>query len=76
MKTDPYHYVVYWSDEDGCYVGQCPDLFYGGTHGDDPEAVFHKLRQMAQEVIEDLEAKGKPLPPARDLAEALSLQQS
>jgi predicted RNase H-like HicB family nuclease len=76
MNPDRYHYVVYWDDEDKIYVGQCPDLFYGGVHGADPEAVFKELRQVASEVIEDLQAKGRPLPPPRDLAEALSLQKS
>jgi predicted RNase H-like HicB family nuclease len=67
MSHNPYRYIVQWSDEDGCYVGQCPELFYGGTHGDDPEAVFRELRQIAQEVIDDLQAQGKPLPPAQAL---------
>ena len=26
--------IVEWSDEDQCYVGSCPGLFYGGCHGD------------------------------------------
>jgi predicted RNase H-like HicB family nuclease len=67
MSHDPYRYVVYWSQEDGCYVGQCPELFYGGVHGDNPEAVFKALRQAAQEVMADLEAEGKPLPLATAL---------
>lgn len=76
MNNEPYAYLVYWSEEDGCFVGRCPGLFYGGTHGDDPETVFRELRQIAQEVIEDLQAQGKPLPPPRDLSEALSLERS
>lgn len=27
--------VVEWSEEDGCYVGSCPGLLFGGCHGDD-----------------------------------------
>lgn len=75
----PYPCIVYWSEEDGCFIGQCPGLFYGSgaTHGDDPETVFHRLRQIAQEEIEDLLAEGKPLPPpSRDWAKALSAEKS
>ena len=68
MTNEPYPYLVYWSDEDNCYVGRCPGLFYGGTHGDDPEEVFKKLREMALDVIADFEADGKPLPPVPALA--------
>ena len=32
---DRYHRFVRWSDEDQCYIGYCPDLYFGGTcHGD------------------------------------------
>lgn len=27
--------IVEWSDADQCFIGSCPDLFYGGCHGDD-----------------------------------------
>ena len=70
MSNEPYPYLVYWSEEDGCFVGRCPGLFYGGAHGDDPEAVFRELRQIAREVIEDLQAQGKPLPPPPELVPA------
>ena len=32
--------IVEWSDADQCFVGSCPDLLYGGCHGDDEKAVF------------------------------------
>ena len=35
--------IVEWSDEDQCFVGSCPGLFYGGCHGDDERAVFAEL---------------------------------
>jgi hypothetical protein len=35
--------IVEWSDEDDCFVGSCPGLFYGGCHGDDEKAVFAEL---------------------------------
>ena len=63
--ADRYHLVVYWSDEDQSYVGLCPDLFYGGTHGDDPEQVFKDLRAIVADVVESYKAEGKPLPEPR-----------
>jgi predicted RNase H-like HicB family nuclease len=68
--ADRYHLVVYWCDEDHCYVGLCPDLFYGGTHGDDPEQVFKDLRAMVADVVESYKAEGKPLPEPKDLVAA------
>ena len=38
--ADKYVKLVEWSDEDECFIGSCPELFYGGCHGDDPRAVF------------------------------------
>ena len=44
MNTaDHYTKIVEWSDEDGCFIGRCPELIYGGCHGDDPRKVFDEL---------------------------------
>ena|SRR6266436_2543658 len=49
--ADRYEHIVYWSDEDRCYIRKCPELFFG-VHGDDAEAVPRELRQaVAQNVI-------------------------
>ena len=50
--------------------GTCPDLFYGGTHGNDPEQVFKNLRMIVADVVESYKAEGKPLPEPRDLVAA------
>lgn len=34
-ESDRYLKIVEWSEEDGCYVDTCPELMYGGVHGDD-----------------------------------------
>ena len=63
MKTGArYVKIVEWSDEDQCYVGSCPGLFYGGCHGDDERAVFSELCELVGEMIELYEKEGKPLP--------------
>ena len=56
--------IVEWSEEDQCFVGSCPGLFYGGCHGEDEKAVFAHLCAIVQETIELYKKDGKPLPPA------------
>jgi predicted RNase H-like HicB family nuclease len=44
-------------------MGSCPDLFYGGCHGDDEKAVFAELCDIVEEVLALYKQEGKPLPP-------------
>lgn len=72
--SDRYVKVVEWSEEDGCYVGSCPGLLFGGCHGDDERAVFAELCVVVEETIDLYRADGKPLPPpttGSDLANRL-----
>jgi len=62
--SDRYLKIVEWSDEDQCYVGRCPGLFYGGCHGDNEQTVFAELCQIVDETIALIHQEGKPLPPA------------
>jgi predicted RNase H-like HicB family nuclease len=57
-----YAKVVEWSEEDQCFVGSCPGLFYGGCHGDDEKTVFAELCQIVDEVLELYREDGKSLP--------------
>ena len=54
--------LVEWSEQDGCFIGSCPELFYGGCHGDEPQAVFEELCQIVEETVELYKQDGKPLP--------------
>jgi predicted HicB family RNase H-like nuclease len=63
-EADKYMKVVEWSEEDGCYVGTCPGVVYGGVHGDDEAAVYAELCQVVQEALEICRTDGKPLPAA------------
>jgi len=62
-ESDRYLKIVAWSEEDGCYVGTSPGLFYGGCHGDDGQQIFAELCQIVYETIESYHKEGKPLPP-------------
>jgi len=55
--------IVEWSDADQCYVGSCPELFYGGCHGANEQEVFNELCQIVEETIALYEKEGRPLPP-------------
>jgi len=61
-KSDLYQKIIVWSEEDNCFVGTCPELMYGGVHGDDPIKVLKELSQAVDEVIELYEEDGDPLP--------------
>ncbi len=61
-ESDLYKKIVYWSDEDNCFIGMCPELTYGGVHGDDPVEVFKELIEVVEEVIQIYKDDGKPLP--------------
>lgn len=56
--------VVEWSEEDQCYIGSSPGLFFGGCHGDDEQAVYRELCQVIKETVADIRLSGRPLPPA------------
>lgn len=58
-----YAKIVEWSEDDGCFVGSCPGLLYGGCHGDDEVAVFEQLCAVVEDVIELYQRDGKELPP-------------
>ena len=55
--------IVEWSEEDQCFVGSCPGLFYGGCHGPGEKQVFAELCDIVEEVIALYQEDGKPLPP-------------
>jgi len=66
MKNeDQYLKFVRWNDEDGLYVGYCPDLFpWGGVcHSRSEEEAYHQLCELVKEEVGQLEQAGKDLPP-------------
>ena len=59
--SDRYHKWVEWSDEDGVYLGKCPDLITG-IHGDDPVRVYGELCDVVNEVVAHFETEQRVLP--------------
>jgi len=63
-ETNRYVKIVEWSDEDQCFIGSCPGLFYGGCHGDNEQLVFAELCEIVADTIQTYQQEGKNLPPA------------
>ena len=61
-ESDRYLKIVQWSEEDNCYVGTCPGLFYGGCHGENEAEVYKKLCEIVEENINLYKENGKSLP--------------
>ena len=65
MVNDSARYIkiVEWSDEDQCFIGQCPGVVGQCCHGDNEAEVYAELCQIVDEWLEILKQDGKPLPP-------------
>jgi len=55
--------IVEWSDEDQCFIGQCPGVIGPCCHGEDETAVYSELCEIVEEWLQTLKDDGKPLPP-------------
>ena len=55
--------IVEWSDEDQCFVGQCPGIIGPCCHGENEAQVYAELCGIVEEWIDHLKQDGKPLPP-------------
>jgi predicted RNase H-like HicB family nuclease len=67
--------IVEWSDEDQCFVGQCPGVVGRCCHGDNEAEVYAELCQIVDECLEIFKHGGKPLPPptaGQGIAEKIS----
>jgi len=57
-----YKVVIWYSEEDKCYIADSPDLTYCTAHGDTPEAALREAT-IAQEMwLEVAKEKGMTLP--------------
>jgi len=60
-----YHINIFWSDEDGCYVADVPDLRFCSAFGDTPEEALASVERAKQTWLESAAATGKPIPEPR-----------
>ena len=65
-----YHINIFWSDEDGCYVADIPDLRFCSAFGDTPEKALVEVERAKQAWLEAARSTGKPVPEPRYRAPA------
>jgi len=60
-----YHIDIFFSDEDGCYVANIPDLESCSALGETPELALSELMIARRLWLESAEEAGDPIPPPR-----------
>lgn len=60
-----YHINLFWSDEDGCWVADIPDLKHCSAVGGTPEKAVSEVRGAKEAWIEAARAAGRPIPEPR-----------
>lgn len=64
MKRD-YHINIFYSEEDGGYIADIPDLKHCSAFGETPEAALRELVAARDLWLESARAEGKPIPRPR-----------
>ena len=60
-----YHINIFYSDEDGGYIADIPDLDSCSAFGDTPEKALAEVEQAKKAWLEAARQAGKPVPPPR-----------
>ena len=60
-----YHINIFYSEEDGGYIADIPDLQACSAFGATPEEALRELELAKQSWLESAQTAGKPIPPAR-----------
>jgi predicted RNase H-like HicB family nuclease len=60
-----YHINLFWSDEDGAWVADIPDLRYCSAFGQTPEEAVAEVQKAKQLWIEAAEKSGRMVPEPR-----------
>jgi predicted RNase H-like HicB family nuclease len=60
-----YHINIFYSDEDGGYIADIPDLDSCSAFGDTPEQALAEVAQAKQAWLTAARESGKPIPPPR-----------
>jgi predicted RNase H-like HicB family nuclease len=58
-----YHINVFYSQEDGGYIADVPDLPHCSAFGDTPEQALAEVLKAKAAWIKAAKAEGKPVPP-------------
>ena len=60
-----YHINVFWSDDDGLWIADVPDLKYCSSHGDTPEEAIADIQDAIEGWIEAARETGLDIPKPR-----------
>ena len=60
-----YHMNVFWSDEDGCWIADVPDLRHCSAHGETPKEAVSEAEVAIELWLETARDTGVAIPPAR-----------
>lgn len=60
-----YHINVFYSEDDGGYIADIPDLKHCSAFGQNPEEALQEVLKAKQAWLEAAHAAGKPIPDAR-----------
>jgi predicted RNase H-like HicB family nuclease len=63
--TPHYHINVFWSDEDGCWIADVPDLRFCSAHGGTPAAAVAEVEIAMSAWLDSAREHGHPVPEAR-----------
>ncbi len=64
MKQD-YHINIFYSEEDGGYIADIPDLEACSAFGDTPAEALAEVEKVKRAWLEVARAEGKPIPKPR-----------
>lgn len=60
-----YHINLFWSDEDGCWIADVPDLTYCSAHGETPAEALREVQVAMEAWLEAQAAEGRSRPEPR-----------
>ena len=65
VKDRHYHINLFWSESDGLWIADVPDLKYCSAHGATPTAAATEVLTAIQLWLETAKAEGLPIPQPR-----------
>ena len=60
-----YQIIIFYSEEDECYVADIPDLRYCSAFGDTPQEALKEILIAKELWLETSRELGKPIPPPK-----------
>jgi len=58
-----YHINIFYSEDDGGYIADLPDLTVCSAFGETPDEALHEVQQAKKLWLAAARAEGKPIPP-------------